>query len=80
MKPFARRGLNLPANLIAAATKRGNELRQEGLDVIFLTQGQPDFPTPEYIVTAAFAALQKGYTKYVPNQGIPGLRKLWQKN
>jgi len=75
MKPFARRGLNLPANLIAAATKRGNELRQEGLDVIFLTQGQPDFPTPEHIVTAAFAALQKGYTKYVPNQGIPELRK-----
>jgi aspartate aminotransferase len=75
MKPFANRGMKLPINLIAETAKRGKVLQKKGLDIISLNQGQPDFPTPEHIVYAAYNAARNGYTKYVPNHGIPELRK-----
>jgi aspartate aminotransferase len=51
------------------------ELRSKGEDVISLAIGEPDFPTPEHIVEAAKRALDEGFTKYTPSQGIPELRE-----
>jgi aminotransferase len=44
-------------------------------DVLSLTIGQPDFPTPQHIVDAAAAAANAGKTVYTPNAGLPELRE-----
>lgn len=49
-------------------------LRAEGKDVINLTAGEPDFPTPAPIVEKAVEALKMGFTKYTDSNGIPELR------
>ena len=50
-------------------------LRREGVDVIDLGAGEPDFPTPDHIIAAAHAALDAQFTKYTPNPGIADLRE-----
>lgn len=46
------------------------KLREEGVDVIDLTVGEPDFPTPEFICDLAVEGLRRGFTKYTPAQGL----------
>jgi aspartate aminotransferase len=58
-----------------AITARAKKMKAEGKDVISLSIGEPDFPTPENIVNAAKIALDKGATKYTPAAGIPELRE-----
>jgi len=43
-------------------------------DVLSLTIGQPDFPTPTHIIDAAKRAMDDGHTVYTPNAGLPELR------
>ena len=54
---------------------RANKLAQDGMDVINLGIGQPDFKTPEHIVEAAIKALKDGHHGYTPANGIPELRE-----
>ena len=54
---------------------RANKLAQDGMDVINLGIGQPDFKTPEHIVEAAIKALRDGHHGYTPANGIPELRE-----
>jgi len=54
---------------------RALELKSQGVDVIALTAGEPDFDTPEHIKEAAWRALREGKTKYTPPSGIPELRE-----
>lgn len=51
------------------------ELRQAGVDVIDLTAGDPDFPTPQHIKEAARRAIKKDFTHYTAAAGIPELRE-----
>jgi len=51
------------------------ELRRQGIDVIALTAGEPDFDTPQHVKDAACKALAEGKTKYTPPAGIPELRE-----
>jgi aspartate aminotransferase/aminotransferase len=44
-------------------------------DVIHLEIGEPDFSTPDHIVTGAFEAAKNGFTKYTPNPGMASLRQ-----
>ncbi len=46
------------------------DLREQGFDVIDLTVGEPDFPTPEFIKNLAIEGLEKGLTKYTPSSGL----------
>ena len=55
---------------------RAEALRQQGVDVINLGIGQPDFRTPDHIVEAAKRALDEGAHGYTPAAGIPALREL----
>jgi aspartate aminotransferase len=57
-----------------AMAARARALRAEGKDVISLSLGEPDFPTPPHVVEAAYAAAQRGETKYPPLGGIEPLR------
>jgi aspartate/methionine/tyrosine aminotransferase len=54
---------------------RAEALRQQGVDVINLGIGQPDFRTPDHIVEAAKRALDEGAHGYTPAAGIPALRE-----
>ncbi len=58
-----------------AVTARAAQLRAEGKDIIGLGAGEPDFDTPQHIKDAAIAAINKGFTKYTPVGGTPGLKK-----
>ena len=50
-------------------------MQQDGVEVAYLVQGEPDFDTPERIKEAAYQALQDGYTHYPPPEGYPDLRR-----
>src|SRR5881409_1933318 len=58
-----------------AVLARANALVAQGLDVINLGIGQPDFRTPDFIVEAAIKALRDGHHGYTPANGIPQLRE-----
>lgn len=58
-----------------AVTARAAKLKAEGQDIIGLGAGEPDFDTPQHIKDAAKAAIDRGFTKYTPVAGIPGLKK-----
>ena len=51
------------------------ELAWEDPEVIHLEVGEPDFPTPEHVVEAAYEAARTGHTRYAPNAGLPKLRE-----
>ncbi len=51
------------------------QMRREGIDVVNLSVGEPDFPTPANIKDAAKRALDNNYTNYTANDGIPELRE-----
>lgn len=53
-----------------------SEIKAGGHDVIDLSLGQLDFPTPKHISEAGKDAIDDGYTDYPPSQGLPELRKL----
>src|SRR3989338_2189097 len=56
-------------------TAKAKQLKQEGVDVISLSAGEPDFDTPQAAKSAAIQALNEGFTKYTPVSGIPELKK-----
>ncbi len=58
--------------------QKARELKAQGIDVIALSLGEPDFDTPDYIKEAAKQALDEGYTKYPPVAGFPELKKAIQ--
>jgi aspartate aminotransferase len=54
--------------------KLSRELKAQGINIIDLSIGEPDFSTPKHICDAAKLALDEGYTKYPPVAGYPELR------
>lgn len=58
-----------------AVSQKAAELKAAGKDVIGLGVGEPDFTTPEFICTAAKAAIDAGHTRYTAVDGIPELKK-----
>ena len=56
-------------------TDRAFALRAEGRDIISLSVGEPDFPTPPHVIAAAKAALDAGDTRYTPVAGTAALRE-----
>ena len=56
-------------------TKLGRELSAQGINVISLSVGEPDFDTPEHVKEAAKVALDQNFTRYSPVPGYPELRK-----
>lgn len=59
----------------SVVSARATELRQQGKDVISLSAGEPDFPTPEHVQLAGIRAIVEGKTKYPPIPGIMPLRQ-----
>jgi aspartate aminotransferase len=61
-----------------AFTMRARQLREQGADVVSLTAGEPDFPTPMHVKMAAIRAIEENFTHYTSNAGIPELLKAIQ--
>jgi aspartate aminotransferase len=72
--PLAQRLDLVKPSATMAVTAKAARLREQGVDVISLSAGEPDFATPEHIRTAAKLALDHGATKYTPVPGTPELR------
>ena len=75
MRGLSERVKALKPSSTVAMNARALELKSQGVDVIALTAGEPDFDTPEHIKEAACRALREGKTKYTPPSGIPELRE-----
>jgi len=54
---------------------KARALEKQGKNIIHLEIGEPDFPTPKHVVEAGKQALDEGWTKYGPTQGLPELRE-----
>jgi len=76
MKEFlANRVKTLTPSSTLAITAKAKELKAQGIDVIGLGAGEPDFNTPQNIIDAAVDSMQKGLTKYTPSGGLPALKE-----
>lgn len=64
----------LPSATLEMAQK-SRELKQQGVDVISLSLGEPDFDTPDYIKQAGIKAIENNYSKYPPVPGYMELRE-----
>ena len=67
------KGMAVSATL--AMSQKSSELRAQGVDVINLSVGEPDFNTPEHIKEAAKRAIDENFTHYPPVPGYMDLRK-----
>ena len=56
-------------------TSKAKAMKAEGIDIIDLSVGEPDFPTPENIKQAGKKAIDENFTKYTENEGIPTLKE-----
>jgi aspartate aminotransferase len=72
---LANRVSSLTPSATLAITAKARELREEGYDVIGLGAGEPDFNTPHNILEQAKKAMEQGYTKYTPSDGLLSLKK-----
>jgi len=72
---FADRVGRVEPSATLAISNRASTLEADGVDVVDLSVGEPDFDTPENIKDAARKAMGAGETGYTPSKGIPELRK-----
>ena len=75
MLQISQRINSLAASATLAMSQRSNELRAQGVDVINLSVGEPDFNTPEFIKDAAKLAIDRNFTFYSPVPGYLSLRQ-----
>ena len=71
---FAGRVGRVEPSATLAISNLAGELEADGIDVVDLSVGEPDFPTPENVVEAGKAALDAGHTGYTSSNGIPELK------
>lgn len=58
-----------------AMSQKSSEMKAQGIDVINMSVGEPDFNTPDHIKEAAKKAIDDNYSRYSPVPGYPDLRK-----
>ncbi|HUR30561.1 MAG TPA: aminotransferase class I/II-fold pyridoxal phosphate-dependent enzyme, partial [Saprospiraceae bacterium] len=73
--PLSRLVLEMQESATLKMAKLARDLKAQGKDVVDLSLGEPDFDTPVHIKEAAKKALDDGYTKYTPVNGLPELRE-----
>ncbi len=75
MEHISQRVKSLAASATLAMSQKSAELKAQGIDVINLSVGEPDFPTPAHIKEAAKKAIDDNFTFYTPVAGYLSLRK-----
>jgi aspartate/methionine/tyrosine aminotransferase len=71
----SRRAQEITPFLVMDILERAQELERQGIPVIHLEVGQPDWDTPQVVKEAAFAAMQRGETQYTHSMGLLALRE-----
>lgn len=66
---------SIKPSLTLSVNSRALELKAQGISVISLAVGEPDFPTPKHVCEAAKAAIDDNFCRYTAVPGIPELRK-----
>ena len=74
MKQLSERLNRLSPSATLAMSQKSNELKAQGVDVINMSVGEPDFNTPEHIKEAAKQAIDDNFSRYSPVPGYPALR------
>ena len=72
---LSQRAQKLQPSATLAITAKAKQMRADGIDVIGFGAGEPDFPTPVHIVTAAVDSLNGGDHGYTPVGGTPALKQ-----
>jgi len=75
MKILSEKITSLPVSATLAMAAKARELRANGIDVIGLSLGEPDFNTPDFIKKAAIKAIDENYNSYSPVDGYLDLKK-----
>ena len=75
MFEVADRLRNVKISASAAMTRKVRELRAQGVKIVGLSSGEPDFPTPLHAIEAANKAALAGDTKYPPQDGVKPLKE-----
>jgi aspartate aminotransferase len=79
MPGIADRLKNISISASVAMTQKARDLAAQGIDVVTLSTGEPDFPTPKHAIEAAYEAALAGDTRYPPVDGTPALRAAIQR-
>jgi aspartate aminotransferase len=72
--PLATRVHKVKPSPTLAVQAKAAQMKAQGLDIIGLGTGEPDFDTPDHIKKAAITAIESGFTKYTAVDGIPELK------
>ena len=72
---FSKRLDRIQPSATLAMTAKAAELRDQGVDVLNFSVGEPDFNTPKNIINAAKNAMDNGFTKYTPGSGTKELKE-----
>lgn len=72
---LSRRVLAVKPSVTLEIAAKAKAMKAQGIDVISLSAGEPDFDTPSFIKDACIQAIQKGFTKYTPVPGTVELRQ-----
>ena len=75
MSQVSDRLASLSPSATLAMSQKSGELKAQGIDVINLSVGEPDFNTPDHIKEAAKKAIDENYSRYSPVAGYPALRE-----
>jgi len=71
---FAKRLDPIKPSATLAVTSKAKALKAQGQDVLSFAAGEPDFPTPDFVVDAMVDSARNGATRYLPSLGLPALR------
>ena len=74
-KPLSNRINSLPVSQTLSMAAKARELKAQGVDIISLSLGEPDFNTPDFIKDAAVKAIYDGFNSYTPVDGYVELRE-----
>ena len=75
MSQLSNRLQRLAPSATLAMSQKSSEMKAQGIDVINMSVGEPDFNTPEHIKQAAKLAIEENYSRYSPVPGYPDLRQ-----
>ena len=75
MAHLSNRLQRLAPSATLAMSQKSSEMKAQGIDVINMSVGEPDFNTPDHIKQEAKLAIDENYSKYSPVPGYPGLRQ-----
>jgi aspartate aminotransferase len=75
MAQLSNRLQRLAPSATLAMSQKSSEMKAQGIDVINMSVGEPDFNTPDHIKQAAKLAIDENYSRYSPVPGYPDLRQ-----